>query len=225
MTISDADLKRLWGRAAGRCSYPSCGEELVKYLDPANVPILGEMAHVIAHSADGPRGTKGKERDDSYANLILLCPTHHTLIDTAPAKFPSEMLHEWKAKHETHVTTALAAPIFGSKSDLYTFVRRRLTENTEVHQRFGPDSPIAKSNPLSSAAALWTYRKLAVIIPNNRKIINAFTQNEALVSYNDWKLFVMFREHAETFEQSTYNRMDDDAVPRFPTQFAKILQE
>lgn len=223
MKISEADVKRLWGRAAGRCSYPMCDEELLKYVDAKSPTILGEMAHIIARRADGPRGSTVGEEDNSYANLILLCPTHHTLIDKAPAEFPPAMLSEWKAQHEERVATSLNAPSFTNKNDLYAFGQKRLAENRLIHQNVGPDSALAKNNPLTSGADLWIFRKLMMIIPNNRKIINAFMRNEALIPPEDWLIFVKFREHAEAFERSAYERLDDDVVPRFPIEFAKIM--
>ncbi|MCB9551939.1 MAG: hypothetical protein H6705_08655 [Myxococcales bacterium] len=40
---------------------------------------------------------------DEADNLILLCPTHHTLIDKVPEQYPAELLRRWKAEHEAWV--------------------------------------------------------------------------------------------------------------------------
>jgi hypothetical protein len=58
MAISDVDIKKLWGLAAGYCSMPGCEEDCVKFLDPDDPTIIGEMAHVIAEKPKGPRGVK-----------------------------------------------------------------------------------------------------------------------------------------------------------------------
>lgn len=45
--------------------------------------VVGHEAHIVAEEDDGPRGDPSmpvSERN-AYPNLILLCPTHHTLID------------------------------------------------------------------------------------------------------------------------------------------------
>ena len=42
--IDEADLKRLWGRAAGRCAL--CGNDLLPLLG-SKPDVIGEMAHVI----------------------------------------------------------------------------------------------------------------------------------------------------------------------------------
>lgn len=72
MNIPDVDLKLLWGKAAGRCSHPGCPNVCIKYFEKSGDKILGEMAHVIPQSSDGPRGTPGVEGPDTYENLILL---------------------------------------------------------------------------------------------------------------------------------------------------------
>ena len=86
MSIKDKDVKTLWGLSAGRCSRPGCDEPCIRFLtdDPT---VIGEMAHVIAKSPDGPRGVSDGG-SDTYQNLILLCPTHHTEVDkAAPGTF------------------------------------------------------------------------------------------------------------------------------------------
>jgi len=105
---------------------------------------------------------------------VTLCPTHHTLIDKAPAQFPPSLLREWKAQHESRIATTLNAPSFANKNELYLFIQKRLAENRLIHQNVGPDSALAQDNPLTSAVDLWIFRKLAMVIPNNRKIIDAF---------------------------------------------------
>ncbi|WP_271183643.1 HNH endonuclease, partial [Novosphingobium resinovorum] len=64
--------------------------------------LTGEMAHIVARQAEGPRGD-GVGGDNSYENLILLCPTCHTRIDKAPNDFPVALLQKWKADHEAWV--------------------------------------------------------------------------------------------------------------------------
>lgn len=108
MTISRADLKLLWGRAGARCSAPGCPADLSRTLAKRGDVALGEMAHVIGRKPGAARSRRGRGADDSYANLILLCPNHHRLVDAAPADFPVELLHEWKASWEEQVRRALS---------------------------------------------------------------------------------------------------------------------
>lgn len=79
----------------------------------ADRAMLGDMAHVIAHRDDGPRGnaTVPVSQREAYENLILLCPTHHRLIDSQPDQHPPEMLRQWKADHEAWVERELGRHI------------------------------------------------------------------------------------------------------------------
>lgn len=103
MTIPVRDQKMLWGAAAGRCSFPRCGKPLVAESSPLDrAVLLGEMAHIVAETLDGPRGQSPLplEQRNRYDNLILLCTEHHTIIDGQPATYMVEGLHRFKAEHE-----------------------------------------------------------------------------------------------------------------------------
>jgi hypothetical protein len=108
MDISSRDMKILWGRSGGICAFPGCGLELTP--DPAGSgtpAVIGEMAHIVDKDRNGPRGNSPltEAQRNSYANLILVCPTHHALIDDKDqaAHYPVELLHEWKSQHEDWV--------------------------------------------------------------------------------------------------------------------------
>lgn len=70
---------------------------------------VGEIAHIVAKSLDGPRGRNPlpvEERDD-YNNLILLCPTHHKIVDDNEGDWPVEVLKQLKEDHEKWVANQL----------------------------------------------------------------------------------------------------------------------
>jgi hypothetical protein len=70
---------------------------------------LGEIAHIVARSAEGPRGDgllPPDQRDD-YDNLILLCPTHHRIVDDNVSEWPTERLIRMKVDHERWVANQL----------------------------------------------------------------------------------------------------------------------
>lgn len=223
MAISEADIKRLWGKAAGTCSYPACGVDCLPFLNLDDPTIVGEMAHVIARSIDGPR--RGSTRGgDSYSNLILLCPTHHTLIDKAPeGKFTVQMLLGWKADHERRIEASLAAPVFPDRSQLDGFIGRKLIENRACWSTYGPESDIAKSNPNSTAALFWPFRKLSLIVPNNRQIISAIRSNSTLFHADEYRTASHFVEHAEGFERNC--TIPTENVPRFPVEFGEMFND
>lgn len=223
MAISEADIKRLWGKAAGRCSYPGCNNDCLPFLDATDPTIIGEMAHVIAHSKSGPRGSTS-EGDDTYANRVLLCPTHHTIVDKAPeGRFTAEMMLGWKADHEEHVAASLAAPVFPKRSDLDAFIRVRLIENRTCWRTYGPESESASSNPNSTAGLFWAFRKLSLIVPNNRQIISAIRANQNPFAGAEYCTACEFIEHAEGFERNC--TVPTENVPRFPTAFGSTFDD
>lgn len=108
MPISEKDIKLLWGRAGNRCAICQC--ELSATSPAAASPYtLGVQAHIIAAAASGPRGSSNltPEERDTYANLILLCPTDHAVIDKNPAEWTPEKLYVRKATHELWVQETL----------------------------------------------------------------------------------------------------------------------
>ena len=220
MAVSSKDIKKLWGLAAGRCSRPGCGEPCIRFLT-GDSTVIGEMAHVIARQSGGPRGNP-MGGDDTYENLILLCPTHHTEIDKSPeGTFPAEILFDWKQKHEMCVREALETPSFETSCYLATYVQRLLMQNHMVWKTYGPESDAAQTNPLSNLACIWSLRKLDTVIPNNRRIIEVIRKNTDLFDAEGYQAACAFIEHAEGFELSCYERTE--GVPRFPTNFEEVI--
>lgn len=103
---------QLWGRAAGRCEFDGCNRPLWRSGVTQDQRNLGQLAHIRAFSARGPRAGGGGERSDVHdaSNLILLCPVCHITIDTGdgPTKFPVELLRAMKVRHERRVEMATA---------------------------------------------------------------------------------------------------------------------
>lgn len=72
--------------------------------------IIGRIAHIEAKSDAGPRANPllSDQERDSYANLILLCPTHHELVDARDSIYTVDMLRGWKTEREDKVLEFLA---------------------------------------------------------------------------------------------------------------------
>lgn len=111
-TYNELTIKQLFISCGHYCPYPECAAELVELSGDEPI-ILGEIAHIEASSDVGPRGNPNlTARDrDRYANLLILCPTHHTLVDKAPDRFPSAVLRGWKSAAEERTRQQLAAGI------------------------------------------------------------------------------------------------------------------
>ena len=93
--------KALFLLSRGRCYEPSCPRPVIREID--GEPIVDvEIAHIRAHSPDGPRfdPKMGNDERKSFANLILLCNPHHAAIDNNPNKYPTKLLIQWKKSRE-----------------------------------------------------------------------------------------------------------------------------
>lgn len=108
MSISPATIKVLWSGARGQCSFRGCPQELIDEATDATTgekrknPV-GEQAHIRSPKPDGPRYDPEypPEKLDGYENLILLCPTHHTMVDAnSGANYSVKQLVQMRNKHE-----------------------------------------------------------------------------------------------------------------------------
>ena len=221
MAISDADSKLLWGRAAGLCSNPDCRKDLTAVLEEQRSYNIGEMAHVIAKSKNGPRGV-ANGGDDTYENLILLCPNCHKHIDKSPiGHYKSEQLFDWKKKHEQNIRSRGTERKFTDVRDLKKEVSILLIENRMIWEEYGPKSGIALKDPASNSHEIWEIRKPQTVLPNNQKIINLIQTNIELLSAKEYRSFLLFKNHAVSFEVNHYCRLDSYTV--FPEEFNEVF--
>lgn len=97
----------LWAKAAGRCEYRACNEDLTGDLIAGREDgKFGFIAHIVADSADGPRGDviRSPLLAKDLTNLMLLCAKHHKGVDVDYlADHPEDVLLEMKAEHEDRI--------------------------------------------------------------------------------------------------------------------------
>lgn len=108
----------VWTKSGGLCSFTGCRMELLLEPDYKSTIPLGEVAHIVAEQLDGPRGAHHftLEQRNQPANLMLLCPNHHTEVDKAPQLYTIERLMEFKRAHEHWVRQSLSnGPNFRGK--------------------------------------------------------------------------------------------------------------
>ncbi len=108
MAITQQTAIKVWVAAGGMCAFEGCREHLLIHDTNA---LVGNIAHIIAQRANGPRGNASVSRQqlDSYENLILLCPTHHLQVDKDPVTWTVEALTKMKVSHEEWVKSRLIA--------------------------------------------------------------------------------------------------------------------
>ena len=153
------DLKVLWG-AHARCAFPDCRTKLIvdaTDVDPAKP--IGKICHIIASSDDGPRGDPsfpGADRD-LPSNLILLCGTHHDVIDVQPNTYTSEEIKRWKSDHESWVEDTLSDAVAAlTFAELEQAVASLLATPGGITNDLTPPTPPKRKmehNELTSAVA------------------------------------------------------------------------
>lgn len=229
MSITNKSIKLLWSNAAGRCSFRSCGEKLsVEEAEGVTPYTLGEMAHIKGNKPGSNRydiAQSAVDRD-GYENLILLCPTHHTLIDREEneAAYPVELLHEMKREHESFISTRLQGSTIDNIEQLKDKVAPYMAENYQAWEQYGPMSENAKKNPNSDQVyALWTSERLSTIVPNNREIAALVLENRELFSRREQKVISKFIQHVESYEQWVHDKIPYSAVQRFPSEFEELI--
>lgn len=107
----ESQVRILFGKSGGKCSYPDCGDALVFASRsrgdlPRNV---GKVAHICAASPGGPRydPTMTREERRAESNLMLLCGSHHDAIDYQLEFHTREWLTQAKLQHESTVARAI----------------------------------------------------------------------------------------------------------------------
>lgn len=97
----------LWAKTAGRCEYRGCNEDLIGDLIAGREDgKFGFIAHIVADSADGPRGdaVRSPLLAKDLSNLMLLCAKHHKGVDVDfLADHSEDVLLGMKAEHEDRI--------------------------------------------------------------------------------------------------------------------------
>jgi hypothetical protein len=109
MPVSEKTKNIVWIKGGGTCAI--CRQQLlVGYTESSDTHLLGEIAHIVAEQADGPRGDSPLtiEERNHETNLLLLCLNHHKVIDDDPVTYTVESLNSIKAKHEQWVASRLS---------------------------------------------------------------------------------------------------------------------
>jgi hypothetical protein len=108
-TPSSKEWKIVLARSGGICAFPGCGKGLV---EPGNErdseAFIGEVAHIVADSRQGPRGDVelSVEDRDKHTNLVLFCQNCHDRVDKQSRTFSVPVLKKIKADHEGRIALA-----------------------------------------------------------------------------------------------------------------------
>src|SRR5260370_25238441 len=111
MPITVRDRKLLWARAGGTCAL--CKSHLIADAKSGdrNV-VLGEEAHIVSEEPNGPRFRPMPRKEvDTYANLLLLCPSDHKIVDEQVTYYTEQRLQTLKREEEQWVKDRVSPTI------------------------------------------------------------------------------------------------------------------
>ena len=184
--IDESVKRKLYAESMGRCMNPNCQRELFC----KNGDII-EKAHIDPYC---------KTADNSFENLILLCPSCHTDFDKNNAFTPEEVLG-WKRTRREELEKMFSKK-YASFEELKKEVVPLLLENQTIFTTY-----YLKENKV-----LWDKFE-ATILSNNRKIKMLLSVNLDLIQCNQQKshsnlaYIQTFMRHVDEFEAT---RIDEE---------------
>jgi tetratricopeptide (TPR) repeat protein len=110
--------KVLAERVAVRCSNPDCQQTTSgPNSNPEKSMNIGVAAHITAAAPGGERydDSLSNEERKSAENGIWLCQTCAKLVDNDPARYPVEVLYEWKRGAEARASALMSGPTTSSE--------------------------------------------------------------------------------------------------------------
>lgn len=193
--------KRLYAESMGRCMNPACKKELFS----KNGDII-EKAHIDPYY---------KTADNTFENLVVLCPNCHTNFDKNGEFTPAEVLG-WKKTRSEEIAQVFSKK-FSNFEELKTAVVPLLEENKIIYESYY----------LNKNKRLWDKFEVKVL-QNNRKLKLLFLANLSLIQRNENKAYSnleyvhLFMTHVEEFEST---RSDDEKVREilFPTEIDSMF--
>jgi hypothetical protein len=216
---------RLFADSGGYCQNPDCSR--LFFMDVGDERLhVAEIAHICAAGDDGPRANKEltPEQRGAYENLILLCPTCHTMVDKAPAAFPDEVVLRWKRSHVDKLAALFGTRRYSDRSFARSALLPLLSENKTIHEQYGPDNDY-RYNPESEMAAAWQRKVRTRILPNNRRILALLDANYELLSAVEQHTVEVLRQHVDDLEARHLDADLRGGGARFPSGVHDLLTD
>ena len=177
--IAENVKRRLWAESMGRCMNPDCRAELfIKNSD------IMEKAHIGAYY---------ETEDNSYENLIVLCPNCHKKFDKT-GLIDENIVKQWKEIRRNELENFFSVEL-SSFDQLKEKVVPFLNENYSIY----------KSYYLSGNKSLWdkfepqilsNNEKLKLLFENNRTLFQQHSHKE----YSNLELIQKFITHVDEFK-------------------------
>lgn len=180
------DVKKLYGLSAAYCAYPGCHRRLV--VDATDVDAsknIGKIAHIVAHSDGGPRSDPemSMEQRDSYENWVLLCPTHHDIVDVQPNSFTVSDLQQWKLEQERWIREATTREVpnvtFAELEVVCKAVQTQTAASDDLDLTLTPLSEKMRKNDLTSETHVYIIMGVGM-----SRVVEKFVNGMARLDYS-----------------------------------------
>lgn len=171
--------RRLIADSMGRCMNPDCKEELLKVTGD-----IIERAHIVSYC---------DSKENTYENLVILCPNCHTNFDKNGA-FKEDEVKKWKQVRKEELERFFNEE-FDTFLDLKKEVSPILLENQTIFNTYYKDDQ-RELWDIFEEKILLNNRKLKFILNHNLKLIQSHQQD----SYSNLSLVKKFLLHIDEFE-------------------------
>ena len=176
--------RRLWAESAGKCMNPDCRADL--FISNGDI---AERAHIVPYC---------KSAENTFDNLILICPNCHTNFDKNSA-FTADEVRKWKSIRHAEIDRVFGKT-FSSFDDLRKEAAPLLARNKSIYENYY----------MKDKRRLWDVFEKEIIV-NNRKLCTLFESNLCLFqnhkdnSFSNQAAVRDFIDHAKEFEATRDN--------------------
>ncbi|MDR0913749.1 MAG: HNH endonuclease [Oscillospiraceae bacterium] len=193
--------RKLYAESMGRCMNPDCQEELLKVSGD-----IIERAHIIPFC---------DTKDNSFENLIVLCPNCHTNFDKNSA-FTIEEVKQWKQIREQEFEKIFCEK-YETFGDLSKKVVPLLLENKTIYENYhlGDNKELWD---VFEGKILANNRQLKKLLENNLNLIQTHREKE----YSNLELIHSFLTHIDEFEATRHEEEKNRHV-LYPTKINSMF--
>lgn len=201
-TVREDIKRRLYAESMGRCMNPACKKELF-----TNNGDIIEKAHIIPYCDNV---------DNSYENLIILCPNCHTNFDKNFA-FKKDEVKQWKNIRAKELDLFFSIR-YSSFNELKDKVNPLLLENKTIYENYY----------LNGNKELWNKFEPKILV-NNSKLKKILLTNLHLIqsysekNFSNLQLVHLFLTHIDEFEQSRLDKEKERQI-LFPREISSLFE-
>ena len=199
--ITENIRRKLWAESMGRCMNPNCHIELFN-LDGD----IAEQAHIIPYN---------ETQDNSFENLIILCPNCHTKFDKT-GDFDINEIKSWKEIRQAEIEQHFSKR-FKNFDELKNNIAPLLIENQDIFRNYF----------LGGNKKLWDKFE-GKILANNEKLKKMLEANLDLIqdnnnpNYSNLIIVKKFINHITEFA-ITRNEEEKNRAIFFPKEMNSIF--